>query len=315
MDRLRSIEAFVRVAETQSFAKAARQLGVAKSVVTTRVQQLEEFVHTPLLHRTTRSVTLSETGAAFYRECADLVDRSSRLVDQMRELHGAPTGTLRVHALPGFALGHFGEILRTFQELHPGIVLDLVVSDDLVNPAREGFDCVLQIFEPVSDALVVRHLFAWRPVFCASPVYLAAHGAPATPAALRDHRLGLYSRYPTRDRWVFEHGGERTSLELKPVLRTNSVHLLRDYAVAGAGIVCIPTLVACEHLLDGELVALLPAYGMPAFWLSAAYPVTAARNLRLRVFLDALAAKPASEPPWDQALIARGMIRATAPAL
>jgi DNA-binding transcriptional LysR family regulator len=308
MDRLLSIEAFVRVAESQSFAEAARRLRVSKSVITTRVQQLESFLDTPLFHRTTRSVRLSEAGQAFYRECAELVTRTSSLVDQMRELKGSPSGVLRVHALPGFALGHFGELLREFQERYPGIVFDLVISDAIVDPVKEGFDCVLQIFEPVSDTLIVRRLHSWRPIFCASPNYLEKHGRPKAPAELSEHRLGLYSRYPSRDRWVFERGRKKITLDLQPVLRTNSVHLLRDYACSGAGIVCIPTLVASEPLLAGSLVALFSEYHLSSFWLSAVYPTTHSGTLKLKLFLDCLSHSPNDPSPWDRVLIERGLI-------
>lgn len=313
MDRLRSIEAFVRVADSQSFASAAAQLGVSRSVITTRVQQLEDFVKAPLFHRTTRSVRLSEIGRAFYRECADLLARSTQLVEQMRNMKGTPRGVLRVHALPGFALGHFGTLLREFQDRYPEIELDLVISDAVIDPSREGFDCALQIFEPVSNALVVRRLFSWRPVFCASPSYLKKHGLPRSPAALHEHRLGLYSRYPTRDRWVFHAGKKKIVLELKPFLRTNSVHLLREYAEADAGIVCIPTLVAAESLLAGRLRTILPEHLISPFWLCAAYPASQRGALKLKLFLEALATGPADEPPWDRELLERGLIPALAP--
>jgi DNA-binding transcriptional LysR family regulator len=308
MDRLQGIEAFVRVAQTHSYSEAARLLGVAKSVVTTRIQQLEESIGTPLLVRNTRSVSLSQAGQAFYEECAQVVGRASELVDQMRDLSGAPSGVLKVHALPGFVLGHFGDLLGRFQNDYPGITLDLVISDAVVDPVREGYDCVLQIFEPVSDALVARKLFAWRGVFCAAPAYLMEQGTPEVPGDLVNHRLGLYSRYPTRDRWVFRNGMRQEELLLKPCLRTNSVHLLRDYACAGHGIVCIPTFVASEDLLSGRLQVVLPDHDMPTFWLSAVYPAAQRGQLKLKLFLESLAASPGDDPPWDKPLIARGLI-------
>ena len=115
MDRLQNIETFVRVAQTQSFAEAARQLRVAKSVVTTRIKQLEDYLGGPLFHRSTRVVRLSELGQAFLRDCTELVGRANDIVDQMRDVRGKPAGTLRVHALTGFVLGHFGALLREWQ--------------------------------------------------------------------------------------------------------------------------------------------------------------------------------------------------------
>jgi len=115
MDRLQNIETFVRVAQTQSFAEAARQLRVAKSVVTSRIKQLEDYLGAPLFHRSTRVVRLSDLGTAFLRDCTELVGRASDLVDQMRDATVKPSGSLRVHALTGFVLGHFASLLRDFQ--------------------------------------------------------------------------------------------------------------------------------------------------------------------------------------------------------
>jgi DNA-binding transcriptional LysR family regulator len=310
MDRFLSIEAFVRVAETQCFSEAARQLGVAKSVITTRVQQLEEFLAVPLLHRTTRTVRLSEVGEAFYRDCAELLGRAEALVEHVRDLRGAPAGLLRVHALTGFVLGHLAQVLREFQDRFPAIVLDLVVNDSVVDPVREGFDCALQIFPPSSETLIERRLFPVRRVFCASPAYLDRSGEPEKPSDLSRHRLGLYSRYPTRDRWHFRSPTEQVTLELKPFLRTNSVHLLREYALADAGLVCIPTLVAADDILAGRLRPVLPGYRLSSFWLSAVYPSTHRNTFKLRLFLDSVARAFAGGPGWDRTLAERGLVPA-----
>ncbi len=298
----------MRVAQTSSYAEAARLLGVSKSVISTRIQQLELSIGTPLLVRNTRNVGLSQAGQAFYEECSQLVGHATELVDQMRDLSGSPSGILKVHALPGFVLGHFGDLVGRFQDDYPAITLDLVVSDAVVDPVREGYDCVLQIFEPVSDALVARKLFAWRGVFCAAPAYLQQHGAPSEPRDLMRHRLGLYSRYPTRDRWIFRNGKHQQELLLSPRLRTNSVHLLRDYASAGHGIVCIPTFVASDDLLAGRLQLVLPEHSMPTFWLSAVFPAAQRGQLKLKLFLERLAPSPGDDPPWDKPLIERGLI-------
>jgi len=307
MDRFQSIDTFVRVGEAGNFAEVARQLGVSKSVITTRVQQLEEFVGAPLFHRTTRHVRLSETGEVYFRECADLIARANDLVDQMRETRGSPTGALRIHALPGFVLGHMARLLHQFQDRYPGIMLDLVVNDAVVDPVREGFDCALQIFPPSTDEHIERRLFPVRRVFCAAPNYLESHPDILEPEHLLGHRLGLYSRYPTRDRWVFNGRERQVILDLKPSLRTNSVHLLRDFAVDGGGVVCIPTVVAAEEVLAGRLRLVLGAYHLSGFWLSAVYPPTHRNTFKLRLFLDELSANFAELPAWDQALEVHGL--------
>ncbi len=308
MDRFLAIDAFVRVAETQSFAEAARQMRVSRSVVTTRIQQLEGFVGAPLFHRNTRSVRLSELGQAFLRDCIELMGRTNEVVDQMREVTTSPVGRLRVHALPGFVLGHLAQLLQQFQSRYPQIVLDMVVSDAALDPVKEGFDCALQIFPPRSEELVSQRLFPVRRVFCTTPAYLRQHGWPRHPRDLLGHRIGWYSGYPTREKLAFHGTRDTVQLELKPVLLTNSVHLLREYALEHAGIVCVPTLVAADAILDGRLQLVLPDYPLSAFWLSVFYPTTVRSALKLKLFLDMLKHNFAGVPPWDQALFDRHLL-------
>jgi DNA-binding transcriptional LysR family regulator len=309
MDRFQAIDAFVRVAEAQSFAAAARQMRVSRSVITERIQQLEAFIGAPLFHRNTRSVRLSDLGQAFLRECIDLVGRTNEVVDHMRGAGTTPAGKLRVHALPGFVLGHLASVLREFQSRYPQVTLEMVVNDAAIDPVKEGFDCALQIFPPRSEELVSRRLFPVRRVFCATPAYLAQHGRPLHPRELQAHRIGWYSGYPTRERVVFHGPGGPYATELAPVMLTNSVHLLREYAEEHAGIVCLPTLVAGDPVLAGRLSLVLPEWQLSSFWLSVFYPALMRSSLKLRFFLEMLNESfHSGEPPWDQALLEAGLI-------
>lgn len=310
MDRYLAIESFVRVAEAGSFAKAARQIRISRSVMTARIQQLEAFVGAPLLLRNTRSVRLTELGQTFLRDCTDLVGRTNEVVDQMREVGTSPVGRLRVHALPGFVLGHLAKLLRGFQQKYPQIILDMLVNDAAIDPVKEGFDCALQIFPPHSEELVSRKLFPVRRVFCASPEYLRRNGTVRGPRDLLGHRIGWYSGYPTRERLAFHGPGDVVSLELKPVLLTNSVHLLCEYALEDAGIVCVPTLVAAEAVLSKKLRIVLPEFQLSAFWLSIFYPSSQRNSLKLKLFLEMLTQSFTGTPPWDESLIALGMLNA-----
>lgn len=308
MDRLQNIETFVRVAQTQNFTEAARQLRVARSVVTTRIKQLEDHVGAPLFHRSTRVVRLTEMGQAFQRDCTELVARASDIVDQMRDVKGTPSGTLSVHALTGLVLGHFASLIHEFQEIYPDIRLDLNVSDAVVDPVKAGVDCALQIFPATSTELISRPLFPVRRVFCATPEYLARFGTPRNLRDLHEHKLGLYSRYPTRDRWTFHHQGQEITLYLNAKLLTNSVHLLREYAMEHAGIVCVPTLVAAEAIQAGQLRVVLPEHLLSSFWLSAVYAGTSRNAFKLRLFIEHISNRFKRLPPWDAELIRRGLI-------
>ena len=310
MDRLENIETFVRVAQTQSFAEAARQMRVAKSVVTTRVKQLEEHVGAPLFHRSTRVVRLSDVGQAFLRDCTELVGRANDVMDQMRGARAGPTGTLRIHALTGFVLGHLASVLRAFQASYPDIHLELIVSDAVVDPVKAGVDCALQIFPAASTELVSRPLFPVRRVFCATPEYLRANGMPQSPRELHKHRLGLYSGYPSRDRWTFHHEGEQVTIYMTAALLTNSVHLLREYALEHAGIVCLPTLVAGDPILRGQLKVVLPEHQLSSFSLNAVYAGTSRNAFKLKLFIEHITAAFTRVAPWDAAMVERGLLPA-----
>jgi len=311
MDRFSAIDTFVRVAESQSFVEVARQMRVSRSVVTARIRQLEAFVGGPLFHRSTRIVRLSELGQTFLRDCSDLVARTNEVVEQMREVKTSPSGRLRVHALPGFVLGHLAKVLQEFQNRYPQIVLEMIVNDAAIDPVKEGFDCALQIFPPRSEELISKKLFAVRRVFCASPEYVKRHGTPRLPRDLQGHRIGWYSGYPTRERLEFHGPGPIVTMDLKPVLLTNSVHLLKEYALEHAGIVCLPTLVASEAILSGALKLVLADHVLSSFWLSVFYPTTVRSSLKLKLFLESLSTSFADVPPWDQPLIDRGLVAST----
>lgn len=253
-------------------------------------------------------VRLTETGKTFVRECADLVTRSQDLLDQMSDVGVNPKGVLRIHALTGFVLGRFASVLKEFQDLYPELRIHLNVNDEVVDPVAAGVDCALQIFPPASTELVSRPLFPVRRIFCATKDYLERHGAPRAPEELHQHKIGLYSRYPSRDRWTFHREDEQTTLSLQAAVLTNSVHVLREYAMEHTGIVCIPTFVAAPALLRGTLQPVLGDYVLTSFWFSAVYASTSRNAFRLRLFIDFISAQFKGDPAWDTELIAKRII-------
>lgn len=286
MDLLLCIEAFCRAAETGSLTAAARRLGVAKSVVTTRVQQLEEHLGVPLFHRSSRAMKLSEMGGKYYSECLDILSRAEELTSHSQAEKKVLSGTLFIQVLPGFALGEFSRALAEFATLHRALKFDVTVSDQLVDPVHAGLDVVFQIYPPVSDSLIERRLFRHNGTFCASPDYLNSAMPLETPSDLTLHRFSRYSYYPWGDRWPLHRGNLRFEVDLKPVLKTNSVHLLREFVLSGAGVAYLPTALIADDLRKGLLVRLLESYSAPQLWLSAVYPVSHRTSTRMKTFLD-----------------------------
>ena len=303
MDLMVSIEAFCRVAETGSLGGASRRIGVAKSVVATRVRQLEKHLAVALFHRSARAMKLSELGSKYYVQCQDLLLRAEELSAHTQEDNTALSGTLFIQVLPGFALGHFSAALADFGKENPEISFEVTVSDRLVDPVHEGLDVVLQIYPPVSDSLVERKLFPHRGAFCASPQYLAVAPPLNEPADLALHQFARYSYYPWSDRWPFWRDGVCTEVKLSPILKTNSVHLLLEYARAGACVAYLPTMITANDLAQGRLVRVLEAYSPPQLWLSAVYPVSHRSTRKVKAFVEFLAQRFSRQPQWD-ALIA-----------
>ena len=302
MDMILSIEAFVRVAETGSFANASRQIGVAKSVVTTRVKQLEDSLGVALFHRSTRAVKLSEVGKNYYDDCRELLQKVQELTAKSHREGASLKGRLRVQVLPGFALGHFSQALVDFRSAYPGIEFDITVYDRVVDPVKEGLDVVLQIYPAASNSLIERRLFPVRGLFCAAPNYIKDEAALESPFDLLRHNFARYSYYPWGDKWPLIKNNERFEVPLSPVLITNSVHLLLEFARAGAGIAYVPTMVAAADLLEGRVVRVLPDYSAPPLWLSAVYPASHRTTAKVRAFIDFLRTRFPSEPQWDRAL-------------
>jgi DNA-binding transcriptional LysR family regulator len=309
LDLFASMEAFCRVVETGSLGKAAQRMGVAKSMVATRVQQLEKRLGVPLFHRSTRAMKLSEAGRKYYVDCSELLQRAMELGSHRDDNDAELTGKLAVQVLPGFAIGPFSTALVDFCNLPPGLTFELTVSDKLVDPVNEGFDLVFQIYPPVSDALIERRLFAHRGIFCASPEYLA--GAPPLdgPEDLIRHRFARYSNYPWDDRWPFFRGEERIEVKIAPVLKTNSVHVLLDVVLHGGGVGYLPTMLAAPDLEAGRLVRVLTDWAPPQLWLSAVYPASHRSTTKVKTFLEFIARRFPNEPTWDRQLFGEGSPR------
>lgn len=302
------METFVRVAQTGSFIKAAEQLGVTRSVVSTRIQQLEKFIKAPLFHRSTRSVRLSEIGEKYYPECVSLIEHFERLTDEMSHTTGGLQGQIRIYMAPGFALSFFNTMLADFTQQFKEIELDITVNDKIIDPITSGFDIVLQMFPPKGESLVERKIFQINRVICASPEFIQQHGFPTHPSELQHYELGYYSGYPERHKiqFLIQHKFTEQSISARVV--SSSIHLLHDYALNHGAIVCLPTLVARQSLFDKKLIPLLVDYPIPNYYLRAVFPANSRNLAKIRCVLDFLIARVDLLPEWDERLIEQGLL-------
>ena len=303
MDKFADIEAFAAVVEAGTFSAAGERLGIAKSVVSRRVSQLEKRLGSRLLHRTTRRLSLTDSGRNFYRRAAqilaDLDDAEQGVTEEMTELRGS----LKLAAPLSFGLFHLSDAIADFLGEHPAIELNLDLNDRNLNLVEEGFDMAVRIGELEDSTLVARRLGTVRSVTCASRDYLERYGTPAHPDELHRH-VGLqYSNVSYRQQWCYGTPEGKTVFARPQIrIRANNGEALAKAAAAGLGITTAPTFILGRYIREGSLVTVLDEYQRPAVGIHAVYPPGRLMPRRIKIFSDFLAGRFGDHPYWDEGL-------------
>lgn len=310
LDRITDIIAFVRVADARSFTVAAEQLGLSRSAVGKCVTRLEDQLGVRLLHRTTRSVTPTDEGEAFYERCvrilADLEDAELAMASRSER----PRGRLRLDLPVSFGRLHVLPLLHRFMATWPDVVVNVTFTDRYVDLIDEGVDLALRIGGEDDSQLVARTLAPHRLVTCATPDYLAARGTPQTPADLADHSCLAFTHAGRPADWRFRTRPDDGSDAPLADNRTLPVHgrfcasnaeALRDAALAGYGIGQLATFLVGDDLRAGRLVPVLESYTTPGPPIRAVYPTGRHLSPKVRRFIDLLAEAWQPHPTWDDA--------------
>lgn len=300
LDRLEAMRAFCRIVEVGSFNAAAQSLGVAKTTISGQVQALEALLGIKLLHRTTRKVSPTTEGAAYYaraRTVIDEVDELEASVSHSRNMvHGrvriempSPVGVLCV--VPGL-----GDFIARFPQIH----LDIGCSERAVDLVQEGVDCAIRGGVIADQDLVCRPIGRMRFSLCAAPAYLEGAGVLRTPADLATHKHFGFKFPATGRRYVptLTSGEVRFDLDLPPFLYFNNGGATAAALLAGLGIGFLPTAHARPYLRSGTLIEVLPDWQMASMPLSIVYPQTRHLSARVRAFTDWVAALMANDPLW-----------------
>ncbi len=295
MDRLKLLEAFVRVAETGSISRAAASLRVSKSVVSQRLSQLEDALGQSLLHRTTRRISLTEAGSGAYPACADIVARVRDLENTLRETPGSLSGRLRVAAAIDIGVSELAAAASKFYRLHDQLDVEIIASDSAVSPADDGFDFTLH-YRKLSDPRLVQHRVAsiGTGVY-AAPAYLSRRGEPQDPDALSAHDCLGYSQQVTVNdwdatQWTFLRPGEIRKAAVRLKARSNSGLVLRRFAEDGLGLAVLPHRRAHDAVKAGRLRRVLPEWRAPTLELFASCARAQADTLKMRAFVSFLSA-------------------------
>jgi DNA-binding transcriptional LysR family regulator len=295
MDKFASLHAFTQVVQAQGFAAAAREMGVSRSAVNKLVLALEADLGVQLLHRSTRRVTPTETGLAFYDRCLTLLADLQEAELAVAQLQQEPKGTLRMNAPMTFGTMHLAGAIAQFMREYPAIHVQLVLEDRPIDPLTEGFDLTIRIGPPPESAsLVVQQIGAMALVLCAAPAYLETQGIPQTPEDLKSHACLHYGHWATRFEWnLRDRNGIIRAIALSGPLCSNNGEVLREAAVQGLGIALLPRFIIDSALQRGDLRLLLQKFQPEPLPISVIYPVNRHLSVKVRLmiaFLKDLAA-------------------------
>ena len=290
MDQLAAMRAFVRVVEAGSFTRAAQTLETPKPTVTKLVQILEAHLRTKLLHRTTRRVTVTAEGAAYYEKASKLLGDIEALDGSMTLSQGRLHGKLRIDVPAAVAQSILIPALPDFHARYPEIQVNVGVSDRLVDLVGENVDSVIRACDPGDQSLVARKLVTLRGVTCAAPSYLQRHGEPAHPADLSsEHRtVGFFTGGSGGGPLALEflRDGESLEVEGRVSVSVNECTSYVAAAVAGLGVIQAPRMLVNEHLADGRLRPVLNDWECGPMPLFIAYQPTRHPSSKLRAFVD-----------------------------
>jgi DNA-binding transcriptional LysR family regulator len=295
MDLFASLKSYAQVVESGSFARAAERLSLSTTAISKHVADLETHLQTRLLNRTTRKLSMTESGQAFYGRCVQLLQDMEEAEEEAAGAAGTPRGTLRLTAPVNFGVRQVAPAIAEFSMRQPDMKFDVQLSDRIVDLVEEGFDLAIRIGRPGSENLVARRLGEIRVVVCASPDYLKLHGTPSTPDELTHHNCFTYEYSVPRSQWRLRDGdGREHQVQVSGSMHSNNGDLLAEAAAHGGGVAWLPDFIVSDYLHSGRLVPLLPEYDGLTLPIYAVYPSRKHLSAKVRVFVDFLLARFAS---------------------
>ncbi len=299
MDRLAAYRVFAQVVECASFARAAERLDLSTSAVSRHIGDLEAHLQARLLNRTTRRLSLTEPGRAFYARCVQLLHDLEEAEAEASSAAVEPRGTIRVTAPVHFGARHLAPQVARFMAAHKGVKFDVQLSDRVVDLVEEGFDLGIRIGATGGENLVARRLGEMRILPCASPQYLEQHGTPRTPQDLAHHNCLTYEYVSPANQWTFRDAkGAEHGVRVAGTLHSNNGDLLVEAAAQGAGIAMELSIIVGPAIRAGRLVPILEGCSTPALPIYAVYPTRRHLSAKVRVFLDFLTQHLASADDW-----------------
>jgi DNA-binding transcriptional LysR family regulator len=289
---------FGQVVDCGGFSAAGRRLNMSVTMVSNHIQSLEDRLGVRLLNRTTRKVSLTDVGKAYYERARQILldlEEADRIADS---LNSTPRGLLRLRASASL-VRFLTPIIGEFLTLYPAVAVEFISGEGMVDLIENGIDLAIMSTPPPESSFIVRRLTSWRHVLCCAPTYLDNHPAPATLADIAGHNCLQYAHYPFGNEWRFtDLAGKPQAVRIKGNMTANSGEMLRTLALAGHGVFLAPTFIVGDDIRSGRLVTLLPDCRPVDFAINAIYPHRHNLSSKVRAFIDLLAARFAEHRKW-----------------
>ncbi|WP_244171090.1 LysR family transcriptional regulator [Xanthomonas populi] len=288
---------FTAVVEAGSFVRAMEVVGLSKPAVSRHVNELEQHLGTRLLQRTTRRLSLTGEGQAYYQRCKDILLAVQEAEAEVGASALQAQGRLRIGAPQTFGALHLAALWGRFAARNPQVTLDIVLSDRVVDLIEEGYDLVVRIARLSDSSLVSRPLARTRMVLCASPDYLAERGMPQHPHELSRHDVISYTYWSSGDVWSFQGPRGEETVRTRSRIHANNGDTCRAAALAHQGIILQPDFLVYADLDSGVLVELMPEFRAAELGIFAVYPTRKQLPLKVRRLVDFLV-DALRAPPW-----------------
>lgn len=304
MSRLDEIETFVCIVDAGTLTEAAQRDGIALSAVSRRLKDLEARMGTSLIHRTTRTLALTDEGQDFYRRCKQILSDLQEAETNLKDSRGQITGRIRVAAPLTFSMQHLSPILLDFMALNPEVHVELELSDRRVDLIEEGFDLAIRVGRLTDSSMIAKRLTRIRHVPTAAPALLDRFGRPETPEDLMRFPALTYRSRSPRTTWDFiRPDGSKGSVEVQSVMTCNNGDILCSAAERGVGIALEPTFICSQAIKRGKLEPLFADHTWSDNAAYIVFPDSRALPRRVRTLIDFLADKFAPDPWWDKDLL------------
>ena len=316
MDRLTGMAIFVVAADEGSLSRAARRFGLSVSMAGKHVSAIEAELNIRLMQRSTRKLSLTDAGRAYYARCKRILEEVDDAHREASDEQQIVRGVLRISVPLAFGAMHLGNVLAGYLDQHPAVTVEVMLSDRYVDLLEGAIDVAIRIGRLLNSDLIARRLAPCRMVFCASPDFLKRYGTPANAEDLRGAPRLAFSEAVSAGDWTLTDPVGRTHLIDGPVrIAANNTQMLLAAALAGVGVAYGPTFVFGERIAAGELIALLPDHRTSELAIHALYPSARNISLKARRFIDHLIASFGDEPPWDLTAVASLGTRSTRPSV